>query len=348
MFWIGQRPRLRSAAAQVEDDVEPLVLLLAPAALDLDSQIGLHRPSAKARELLASGPGLRRLGGIAPLEEHHALQGPERAARSSGLDRDAIAPRHEAEDAVERAVREEADGAARLTGGVVRQHDLRRLRQLHTRQTESDVGGLLDEAIKVADIFLESGRIVSIKGRRKPHSRVYVAHSDKDQHPYPIVLLINQGSASASEIVAGALQDHGRSVILGTTSFGKGSVQTVEPLRDGSGLKLTIARYYTPDGHAIQARGIIPHVVVANREVAVAEEKKLPHMTEKDLKNHISAQPKEDLSKEMKQKILDRRGVKVPGEEAPDVVKRLITEDKQVQRALDILTSWQIFSKMSP
>ena len=209
-------------------------------------------------------------------------------------------------------------------------------------------GGLLDQAIKVADIFLDNGRIVSIKGRRKPHSKVYVAHGDKDQHPYPIVLLINQGSASASEIVAGALQDHGRSVILGTTSFGKGSVQTVEPLRDGSGLKLTIARYYTPDGHAIQARGIIPDVVVENREVAVAEEKKLPHMTEKDLKNHISAQPKEDLSKEMKQKILDRRGVKVPGEEAPGVVKRLITEDNQVQRALDILTSWQIFSKMSP
>jgi carboxyl-terminal processing protease len=119
-------------------------------------------------------------------------------------------------------------------------------------------GGLLDQAIEVADIFLDTGRIVSIKGRRKPHSKIYVAHGDKDKHAYPIVLLINEGSASASEIVAGALQDHGRCVVLGTTSFGKGSVQTVEPLRDGSGLKLTIARYYTPEGHAIQARGIIP------------------------------------------------------------------------------------------
>ena len=122
-----------------------------------------------------------------------------------------------------------------------------------------------------------------------------MAHGDKDKHAYPIVLLINGGSASASEIVAGALQDHGRCVVLGTTSFGKGSVQTVEPLRDGSGLKLTIARYYTPEGHAIQARGIIPDVVVEQRKVSTGEGKKRPHMTEKALKNHISAAPKEDL-----------------------------------------------------
>jgi carboxyl-terminal processing protease len=139
-------------------------------------------------------------------------------------------------------------------------------------------GGLLDQAIHVADIFLDTGRIVSIKGRRKPHSKVYMAHRDTEKHLYPIVLLVNGGSASASEIVAGALQDHGRCVVLGTTSFGKGSVQTVEPLRDGSGLKLTIARYYTPDGHAIQARGIIPDVVVEQSKVSRGEEKKQPHM----------------------------------------------------------------------
>ncbi len=208
-------------------------------------------------------------------------------------------------------------------------------------------GGLLDQAIEVADIFLDSGRIVSIKGRRKPHSKIYVAHSNKDKHSYPIVLLVNEGSASASEIVAGALQDHDRCVVLGTTSFGKGSVQTVEPLRDGSGLKLTIARYYTPDGHAIQARGIIPDVVVEQRKVLVGKGKKRPHMTEKDLENHISAEPKEDLSEEIKEKILDIKGVKVPGEDASAVAKRLVAQDYQVQRALDILTSWQIFSKMS-
>ena len=122
-------------------------------------------------------------------------------------------------------------------------------------------GGLLDQAIKVADIFLDKGPIVSIKGKIEPYSMLYSAHRDNDRHLHPTVLLINEGSASASEIVAGALRDHGRALILGTTSFGKGSVQTVESLRDGSGLKLTIAGYYTPNGHAIEPRGIIPDVI---------------------------------------------------------------------------------------
>jgi carboxyl-terminal processing protease len=207
-------------------------------------------------------------------------------------------------------------------------------------------GGLLDQAVEVADIFLEKGPIVSIKGRLEAHSKVYAAHPSKDKHSQPIVLLINEGSASASEIVAGALQDHGRAVVLGTTSFGKGSVQTVEPLRDGSGLKLTIARYYTPNGHAIQARGILPDVVVEQRHVG-GEGEKPSHIKEKDLENHILPEPKEGLSREMKEQILEIRGVKVPGQEASDVVKRLLAEDNQIQRALDILTSWQIFSKMS-
>jgi len=208
-------------------------------------------------------------------------------------------------------------------------------------------GGLLDQAVKVADIFLDKGRIVSIKGRIKNHTKVYSAHPDKDKHPYQVVLLINEGSASASEIVAGALQDHGRALVLGGTSFGKGSVQTVEPLRDGSGLKLTIARYYTPNGNAIQARGIVPDVVVEQRDVSMSEVKKHPHVKEKDLKDHISAEPKEGLSQEMRQKIREMRGVKVPGEGPSDVAKRLVTEDNQVRRALDILTSWQIFSRRS-
>lgn len=208
-------------------------------------------------------------------------------------------------------------------------------------------GGLLDQAIEVSDIFLDSGKIVSIKGRLEAHSKTYMAQKNTVKHPYPMVLLINGGSASAAEIVAGALQDHGRCVVLGTTSFGKGSVQTVEPLRDGSGLKLTIARYYTPNGKAIQATGIIPDIVVEQRDLSTEEDSALPRMKEKDLKNHISAQPPGEMPEKMKEKILDMRGVKVPSEEAPDAAKRLVEEDNQVQRALDILTGWQILSKMS-
>jgi len=205
-------------------------------------------------------------------------------------------------------------------------------------------GGLLEQAVKVADIFLQEGWIVSIKGRSGSHSKVYSAHSDKEKHAYPIVLLINEGSASASEIVAGALQDHARALILGATSFGKGSVQAVEPLRDGSGLKLTIARYYTPNGHAIQAEGIKPDVVVAERFIPEIDTQKKHHIQEKDLLNHISAEPDEDVSEKGSEK---RYMGQVFGEEPSEAVQELLTKDNQAKRALEILTSWQIFSKTS-
>ena len=210
-------------------------------------------------------------------------------------------------------------------------------------------GGLLDQAIEVADIFLEEGPIVSIKGRVESHSKVYNAHRNKDKHAYPTVLLINGGSASASEIVAGALQDYSRALVLGTTSFGKGSVQTVEPLRDGSGLKLTIARYYTPKGNAIQARGIIPDVIVKQRTLSEEEDAGKPTIKEKDLENHLSAEPTGDVEK-MKEKMFDMKGITLPDEDQsmPDPATRLVTKDYQVIRALDILTSWEIFSKMTP
>ena len=205
-------------------------------------------------------------------------------------------------------------------------------------------GGLLEQAVKVADIFLQEGRIVSIKGRSGSHSKVYSARSDKEKHAYPVVLLINEGSASASEIVAGALQDHARALILGATSFGKGSVQAVEPLRDGSGLKLTIARYYTPDGHAIQAEGIKPDVVVEERFIRQIDTQKKHHFQEKDLLNHISAEPDEVVPEKGSKK---RYMGHVFGEEPSEAVQELLTKDNQAKRALEILTSWQIFSKTS-
>jgi carboxyl-terminal processing protease len=154
-------------------------------------------------------------------------------------------------------------------------------------------GGLLNQSIKVADLFLDEGKILSIKGRNEKNTKVFNASSSGEERNYPMVVLINGGSASASEIVAGALKDHKRALILGTTSFGKGSVQTVETLRDGSGLKLTIARYYTPNGHSIQAKGIDPDIYLKHRRLDPKEtrEKEEGLLKEKDLANHLEAEP---------------------------------------------------------
>lgn len=190
-------------------------------------------------------------------------------------------------------------------------------------------GGLLNQAVSVSDIFLRKGTIVSTKGRTEDQNMVFQAHSTADDAGMPIVVLINEGSASASEIVAGAIQDHKRGVIVGTRSFGKGSVQTIIPLPDGAGLRMTTARYYTPANRSIQALGINPDVEISAQEPAKedspADEETL---RETDLKNHIKDQ-----------KDLPPAAMAIDPE-----TKERLKNDPQLNTALNILKSLDLFS----
>jgi carboxyl-terminal processing protease len=151
-------------------------------------------------------------------------------------------------------------------------------------------GGLLDQAIQVSDDFLNTGEIVSTRGRHSEDTQRYDAHAGDITDGKPVVVLINGGTASASEIVSGALQDHKRATIIGLTSFGKGSVQTIIPLGEGRGaLRLTTARYYTPSGHSIQAQGIVPDIQVAQGDEA--DVPKLARPSEADLRGHLAGEP---------------------------------------------------------
>ncbi len=200
-------------------------------------------------------------------------------------------------------------------------------------------GGLLSQAIEVSDIFLDSGLIVSTKGRNPSQNMEVSAHKNKVERNYPIIVMVNGGSASASEIVAGALQDNKRALTLGTRTFGKGSVQTILPLSDGSGLRLTTAKYYTPSGRSIQLSGIKPDIEVKFIPPTEEDEKDSPRfMREKDLKG---AMPNDttDVTEEQKEGKEDETTLKV---------KMLLERDNQVRHALQLLKTWNIFSNMNP
>ena len=191
-------------------------------------------------------------------------------------------------------------------------------------------GGLLTQAVRVSDAFLEAGEIVSTRGREPQDGDRFNASVGDLAEGKPIVVLINGGSASASEIVAGALQDHRRAIVIGTQSFGKGSVQTVMPLRGDGAMRLTTARYYTPSGRSIQALGVAPDIIVEQpprREETEEEEEARSSRTEADLRGSLS---NNSLSEDERRQIEEDRA---RAEEAAD----LRDEDYQLAYAIDIL-----------
>ena len=213
-------------------------------------------------------------------------------------------------------------------------------------------GGLLNQAVEVSDRFLdEENLIVYTKGRSEDQNMRFTTHDTGKRVSYPMIVLVNGGSASASEIVAGALQDLGRAVVVGTPTFGKGSVQTIIPLSDGSALRLTTARYYTPSGRVIQENGIIPDIIVErkNRDAAGGAEK------DEDVKKETSEKERmrrflreKDLKKHLKGKSSIGDGVEGEIQESLSKDKERtaleedLEKDNQLRYAVSLLSGWDI------
>ncbi|MEM9854017.1 MAG: S41 family peptidase [Pseudomonadota bacterium] len=212
---------------------------------------------------------------------------------------------------------DEAGGKENVSGVII---DLR-----------NNPGGLLTAAIRVSDAFLEKGEIVSTRGRDPQDAERFNASPDDLAEGLPIVVLINGGSASASEIVAGALQDHQRAIIVGTKSFGKGSVQSIMPLRGSGAMRLTTARYYTPSGRSIQSLGISPDIIVEQPRRAVdadeGEEEVANRRSEADLRGSLD---NDSLTEDERRQIEEERAI-------AEATAELREEDYQLAYAIDIL-----------
>jgi carboxyl-terminal processing protease len=196
-------------------------------------------------------------------------------------------------------------------------------------------GGVLSAAVSVSDAFLTDGLVVYTDGRVGDSSVKFEADADDVLDGAPIVVLVNNGSASASEIVSGALQDHKRAVIMGSRTFGKGSVQTIMPMRGGAALKITTARYYTPSGRSIQAEGIVPDIILTDLKIEKREGSKRHRVSEKDLSGHLSNGKEETEGKEQSDTAQEQSAT-TDGEKAAEEPS-LAEQDFMLFEALNML-----------
>jgi len=242
--------------------------------------------------------------------------------------------------------------------------DLPKLRGI-VLDLRNNPGGLLEQAVSISDAFLKQGEVVSTRERDPNRTKRYNAHSGDElvADAIPVVVLVNNGSASASEIVAGALQDHKRAVIMGTKTFGKGSVQTVIPLNEHGAIRLTTARYYTPSGRTIQAKGITPDIIVKQAKIEplkgndkmrseadlrkrleTLEEKKAKEKKREEKEKDPADMPVDTKQGKDKEKDKDKDAKKKPisNEEIASA------EDFQLQRALDLLRAVNVYNQVAP
>ncbi len=231
---------------------------------------------------------------------------------------------------------------------------LRKLREQKMQSLILDLrnnpGGLLTSAVEVSEQFVGPNRLIVYIKTREGRKDDYVSHAKDQLDDYPIIVLANEGSASASEIVAGALQDWGRAVIVGVQTFGKGSVQTILPLGDGSGLRLTTAKYYTPKGRSIHGVGINPDIVIKGKPTAT------PPIRERDLDKTLrepnregsSTHPEPPVESQPAPKPESKDGKKDREAAKDKEPKEKDEEDPQLQKAVELLKSWMIFKDLRP